>query len=159
MEVGVFGGRSLIPVALALRDCDGGFVTGLDPYTTAANIDGWGPGDVRAWVESVPFDAIRQRCEDLIDRLGLRRWCGILRTEAAMAAHQFGPVDLVHVDGNHAEESAVRDVRTWIPKLTTGGLLVLDDIDWESVRAAREVCHRRLKCAHRAPTWEAYRRE
>ncbi len=160
VEVGVFGGRSLIPVALGLRDCDGGFVTGIDPYTTAANVDGWGAGsDVREWVEHVPFEAIRRRCEGVIEVLGLRRWCAILRCEASRAAHQFGPVDLVHIDGNHAEASALRDVRTWLPKLTTGSVIVIDDTNWDTVQAAREVVARRCQRLHAAATWEAYRRE
>jgi hypothetical protein len=40
VEIGVFGGRSLVPQALALRENKQGVVYGIDPYTAAAATEG-----------------------------------------------------------------------------------------------------------------------
>ena len=40
VELGIFGGRSLLPQALQLRDNgDGGIIYGIDPWTKAAALD------------------------------------------------------------------------------------------------------------------------
>ena len=48
-------------------------------------------------------------------------------------------IDLLHVDGNHAEQ-ALRDVQRFAPSVPVGGILVLDDVAWQGghVRRAYE---------------------
>lgn len=39
-------------------------------------------------------------------------------------------IDLLHIDGNHTEQ-ALRDVDRYASNVIIGGMLVLDDLDWE----------------------------
>jgi predicted O-methyltransferase YrrM len=51
-----------------------------------------------------------------------------------------GPVDLLFIDGDHSYESVVTDLKTYLPKVKAGGLLIMHDWGWaEGVqRAVRE---------------------
>ena len=47
-------------------------------------------------------------------------------------------VDFLHIDGAHSEAQALADVTNWSELVTSGGMIVLDDIDWSGVRRADE---------------------
>jgi len=46
--------------------------------------------------------------------------------------------DLLHIDGSHAEPQALADVMNWLPLVAPGGIIILDDIGWETVAKARD---------------------
>src|SRR4051812_4885595 len=56
VEVGVYGGRSLLAVALALRECDGGYACGIDPYTRESATEAQTEPRSRDWWASEPRD-------------------------------------------------------------------------------------------------------
>jgi Methyltransferase domain len=37
-------------------------------------------------------------------------------------------IDLLHIDGHHTEEAARHDVESWLPKLRSGGILLMHDV-------------------------------
>jgi hypothetical protein len=45
-------------------------------------------------------------------------------------------VDVVYIDGNHQYQDVLSDLEIWAPKVSEGGLLLGDDFDRQSVRAA-----------------------
>jgi predicted O-methyltransferase YrrM len=48
-----------------------------------------------------------------------------------------GPVDLLFIDGDHSYEAVVTDLKTYLPKVKAGGLLILHDWGWaEGVQRA-----------------------
>jgi predicted O-methyltransferase YrrM len=55
---------------------------------------------------------------------------------AAATVFQDASVDFVFIDGCHASAAVLRDIDTWIPKITSGGTIAGDDYDWEEVRRA-----------------------
>jgi len=47
-------------------------------------------------------------------------------------------IDFLHIDGVHSEAQALADVTNWSELVVSGGMIVLDDIDWPGVRRADE---------------------
>ncbi len=47
-----------------------------------------------------------------------------------------GPLDYFHLDGCHSEWSSTTDVVLWVPKVKSGGIVVLDDYNWPSTQTA-----------------------
>jgi len=45
---------------------------------------------------------------------------------------------LVHIDGNHDTEFVLKDVLNYVPLVKKGGIILLDDISWDSVKPAME---------------------
>lgn len=139
VEIGVYAGRSLVALALACRHV-GGFAVGIDPWAQEANCDGWDKDDAnRDWWSRVDMEPFYAQAQASISIFGLREHCALLRTRAEPAAAVFaaGSVGLLHIDGNHSESAACRDVALYLPKLRPGGLLVFDDANWPSTMLAQ----------------------
>lgn len=146
VEVGVFGGRSLFPVALALEELGEGVVYGVDPWSPEASLAGTqDPANTAYWngkhwsYETVYSDCIRA----LID-MRLTATCNILRITSDQASKLFvdESVDMLHIDGNHSTEESLADLERWVPKVKPGGSIWFDDIAWESLKPAVSTLYR-----------------
>jgi hypothetical protein len=53
----------------------------------------------------------------------------VFRELSVDAVHRFknGELDFVYIDGDHSYESVIQDLRTFFPKVKTGGLIISDD--------------------------------
>lgn len=141
VEIGVWRGRSLLPMAATLDHLGRGEAVGIDPYRADAALqtDEHGYGDaLTRWAEDTDWDAVHAEVLGRIEALGLGRRCRLLRMTSEVAAERFpdASIDLLHVDGNHDRRAVERDLALYGPALRDGGLLVLDDISWSSVRDA-----------------------
>lgn len=160
VEDGVFGGRWLIAAAMALRERDSGYALGVDPYSRAAGMEGWElESEHSVWWSTVDLAAVRDRALKAIEELELQRWCGVVQSPIECVAESLHfDQSVIHLDGNHSEQAALRDVRLLVPKLGYGGFLIFDDVHWPSVQPARRELKQRLKLVYSADTWEAYQR-
>ena len=43
-------------------------------------------------------------------------------------------IDIIHIDGNHNEESVSKDIKNYFPLIKQGGIIMMDDSDWKGVR-------------------------
>jgi len=129
VEIGVFYGKSLLPVALAHQHIGKGGVIAIDPWMAEASIAGQvNPQDVEYWnrqhIHQTAYEAFRKK----VYELGLQNMVRIERKKS----DDFEPpadIGLLSVDGNHGEQ-AIRDVERYAPKVKRGGFLVADDIEW-----------------------------
>jgi hypothetical protein len=59
VEVGVFGGSSFIPLALALKEIGQGIAYGIDPWSAPASADGQlNPADLEYWSKQETHDVV-----------------------------------------------------------------------------------------------------
>lgn len=128
VEIGVFGGRSFIPMALAHKVVFHGTAIGIDPWTKEASVESQTtPGDMDYWAH-IDHEAVYQRFMALVHKYDLNPVVKILRGKS----EQFGPpphIDLLHIDGAHDDRS-VADVLRYAPAVSLGKLCVLDDLQW-----------------------------
>lgn len=162
VEIGVFGGRSLLSIALGVKHlARGGYALGIDPYTFDRHTEGVGSKPDIDWASRVDYEAVYQRALADIRSRGLGSHCGIVRAASEEVAGLVGTIDFLHLDGNHSVLASCRDVETWLPKLRPGGLLVVDDCTWGSVQAARTMiaplCEPPVE-PEAGCGWEAYRK-
>jgi predicted O-methyltransferase YrrM len=150
-EIGVYRGRSLLPIAAVLRATGGGAAVGIDPWSAdeALQYDDHAGGTdaARQWTRATDWEAIYQSVVDNIDRLGVAHIVELVRMPSSAAADLIpaGGLDLVHVDGNHDAEAVAQDVERYLPKLRPGGFLALDDTSWSSIRPTARVLEDRLE--------------
>lgn len=143
VELGVFGGRSFVPMVLALKEfVPTGFALGIDPWSVSAAIEGMDPHDaddqkhVKYW-SSVPLAAVQRRCSDVMEAHDLWGHAALIQARAEHIAPLITrPIDLLHIDGNHTPLASCRDVTLWAPLVRPGGLIVFDDINWPSTQEA-----------------------
>jgi len=159
VEIGVFGGASLIPQALALRDTDG-LIYGIDPWTRQSATEGELDPTDRAWWEREDLGKIYVGCMEAIGEEGLWPWVRILAcpSEVAVEAFRDETVDLLSVDGNNSEIVSFRDVRLYLPKVKRGSLIFFDDLDWKTTALAVSYLDRRCERVRDVGNCRIYRK-
>jgi hypothetical protein len=143
VEIGVYRGRSLMPQAIAHKVTTGGVAYGVDPYSreVAIEYDNLELADkIAEHNRETDWDALHQGVLELRETLGLQDHCTIVRRTSAEAAAEFARqgrrFGLVHIDGNHDTAYVMQDVELYLPLVTPGGFVVMDDISWDSVKPA-----------------------
>lgn len=131
-EIGVWGGASLIPIALALEQLGKGKVFGIDPWTPADAIEGMLEQANVDWWKGVSYEQPFRSCLAHIHGLGLTGYVEILRARSEDVVGKFADASLglIHFDGNHSKGVSLRNVTAYWPKLAPGAIAVLDDVNW-----------------------------
>jgi predicted O-methyltransferase YrrM len=134
VEIGVFGGKSLVPMALALNYTGSGKIYGIDPWSSQESAKGL-EGEHQEWWSALDHDSILASLWDEIQISALTNVIE-LRRMTSESCPPIAGIDIIHIDGNHSADSALFDVTKWVPLLKEGGLIIFDDLNWESTSAA-----------------------
>jgi hypothetical protein len=166
LEVGVYRGRFLLPVAVILRDLGRGPAIGIDPYSANEAVQAdlndvhATPELVAQWTSSLDWDGVYDDVLRTISEEGLDATCMILRRPSrdATTALADRSLDLVHIDGNHDISHVEEDIALCLPKLRHGGFLVMDDVSWSSVSSALAARAEELEllAVHQVPDVDDY---
>lgn len=139
VEIGVFGGKSVVPMAYALQYNRKGKIYGIDPWSSACSAEGM-DGVNFEWWSAVEHEKIYQRLQHQIDEFDLRDQIELIRATSE-ACPPIPNIDILHIDGNHSEKASYLDVTKWVPLVRSGGIIIFDDVNWETTRAATEWLH------------------
>ena len=128
-EIGVFAGRSFLPIAMAHKALGYGVAIGIEPFENAPSVAAYTGDNQEFWRANVDFTRIRTEFDRVIGELGLEQYVNIIQK----CSDEVEPMEtgLLHVDGLHTEQ-AIRDVQRFAPLVTVGGFCVLDDVDWSN---------------------------
>ncbi|MCB1118522.1 MAG: class I SAM-dependent methyltransferase [Chlamydiia bacterium] len=144
VEIGVFGGSSLIPMAFALQNNGFGKIYGIDPWSVGASIEGMDPVNANWW-SKVDHEKIYQGLLKKIEQYNLNKHIHLLRTTSE-ATPPIQNIDILHIDGNHSDTASYHDVNKWIPLVRPGGLIIFNDIHCHTTQRAvqwlDDNCHR-----------------
>lgn len=159
VELGVFGGRSLVALALALKELGRGKVYGVDPYTAAASLEGKNDPENDAWWSQLSYDEIHAAAVKAVEDLNLTSHAEIFRMRSQDAAARFERIDLLHQDSNHSEEVSCAEVDLYSKLLKPGGIWIMDDTDWQTTRKALgKLLGLGFEEVHRDQRWMIFRK-
>lgn len=159
VEIGVFGGRSLICQALALKELGRGKIYGIDPWKVEAALEGEGEANREWWSRNCDLHQIHKGAMETIWRLGLEEYAIIIRAKSQHCAMLFaGGIDLLGIDGNHSEIASTRDVKLYLPQVQEGGLVAFDDADWPTTQAALKLLDAQCDIIKDAGHYRIYRK-
>lgn len=128
VEIGVFGGKSLVPMAIALKRLGKGHAYGIDPW--CAEESAVGNSEVnREWWTNLNYSAILDKLLRNIKDLHLKKTVRLIKASSADCP-AIRNIDLLHIDGNHSEEVSFSDVMKWVPFVRERGIIVVDDVHW-----------------------------
>lgn len=162
IELGVFGGRGVIAMGLAVKHClaGRGIVHGIDPFTAAAALEGTSEKANQDWWGSLNYADILKSARDGITRFGLDGIASLklARSQDALGDYADQSIDVLHMDSNHAEEIANWEVANWTAKMKPGGFWVFDDTNWPSTKLAQtHLAERhRFTLLEQHDTWAVY---
>ena len=140
VELGVFGGKSLIPQAMALAANSRGIIVGVDPWCNKDAIEGWPDDENAKWWRSVDMHKIHQGYMEAVWGFGLKPYIVTIRGTSEQASLLIpSNIDILHIDSNHSEAASCADVNTYLPKVKVGGYVWMDDTNWPSTQKAVEI--------------------
>lgn len=129
VEIGVFGGSSFIPMAMAIKEIGQGLVYGIDPWDANASADGQiNPADQAYWSKQETHDVVYNDFMSRVQTLNLGPFINIQRATSDKAGVPNN-IQMLHIDGNHSDQ-AVKDVNRFAPKCISGALCFCDDLGW-----------------------------
>jgi Methyltransferase domain len=165
-EIGVYGGRSIFPVALAIAANQGRAVFAIDAWENSVATSTLENRPDYSWWDTVDLISIKNRfLREIISQnmISLIKIIELPSSEACRAvSKRLGrSIDFLHIDGAHSEAQAVTDSTEWSELVAPGGTIVLDDIDWPGVRRADDFLASRFDRIQEAQgegvTFAAYR--
>jgi GR25 family glycosyltransferase involved in LPS biosynthesis len=129
VEIGVFGGKSLIPMAYALKVLGKGKAYGVDPWDGKESIQGMMSPIDREWWGNLDHLEIMHGLVEKIKEFELQEYIYLIPNTSSKA-QSIEDIDILHIDGNHAEEICYHDVLKWVPLVKEGGWIIFNDIAW-----------------------------
>ncbi len=142
VEIGVFGGSSVLPVASALKFLGQGVIIGIDPWDKLECIKDFDPVQDKAhleWWGNVNLENIFISYFNMLKRYKLVDYCITMRTTSQKAASEIDSIDILYIDGNHSEINSTEDVTLYLPKVRSGGYIWLDDLLWPGTQKAKNL--------------------
>lgn len=130
VEIGVFGGRSMFPVAAALKFLGHGIVIGIDPWDKLECVKNFDPAEDEAhfkWWSTVNLNYVYYSYLNMLRRQDLSKFVVTLKMPSEKAAAEVGNIDILYLDGNHGRGGAMQDVVLFLPKVRQGGYIWLND--------------------------------
>lgn len=161
VELGVFGGRGLVAMSLALAEQKSGFACGIDPYSPGASLEGTNDPANDEWWKSLDYEAIARVAQLHLCRLGLIPYAQLIRllSREVVGFYEDDSIDVLHQDSNHSEEISTEEVTLWAPKLRRGGYWIFDDTDWSTTQKAQWMLEKAgFVQLEDNKTWKVYRK-
>lgn len=128
VEIGVWGGKSLIPMASILKYINGK-IYGIDPWESAASVQGIMHEGSRAFWTFVDHEDVMRKLIQYIEDFRLTEQVELIRA-TSLDAPIIENIDILHIDGNHSDETSYIDVTKWVPHVRKGGWIIFDDMNW-----------------------------
>lgn len=135
VEIGVFGGSSFIPQALAIKENGKGEIIGIDPWSTESALEEMQGKEHVDWWSKLDINYIYNHFIFNLEKFDVKSVSKVIRDKAENVYNTFEDesIDLLHIDGNHSELLAYKDATLYLPKVKTGGYIFFDDIYWSEV--------------------------
>jgi predicted O-methyltransferase YrrM len=137
VEIGVFGGRSLVPCAAALKHLGAGAVYGIEAWSPGIAVENPTSAANDDWWSTVDFARVKHDFYRFVADHDLTGQVRVIEAPSGRAAPLFDSIDFLHIDGSHSVVNAAEDVILYVRKVRPGGTVIFDDVNWQSTAPAR----------------------
>jgi Ca2+-binding EF-hand superfamily protein len=139
VEIGVYNGCFLLPITHMNNNT---LSYGIDPYESYIQND-IEDKNLYKVAASISTNAdflsnVYNRLINNIDKFKLN--VNILRNKSENVVNNFdnNSIDILNIDGSHDYEFVLKDLYLYSDKITTNGIIIIDDINWPSVKSAMD---------------------
>jgi predicted O-methyltransferase YrrM len=142
VELGVFGGRSLLAFALACKQNNNDSkVIGIDSWTVQASLEGTNDKENDIWWEKINYKDIQEYAEKIISKNHVNDIVELWKSKSVDVVDKFEDesIDILHQDSNHSEEITTNEVELYSTKIKQGGFWVFDDANWATTQKAQNL--------------------
>ena len=156
VELGVWGGRSLLPIAMKCK----GYVYGIDAWTADASLEGKNDVANDEWWSKMDYNKIYNYANTLMQQYHCDN-VKLLRMKSIEAVKFFEneSIDFLHQDSNHSEETSCMEVELYHSKVKRSGIWCFDDTDWPTTQKAQElIISKGYTEVYNAVSWKIFRK-
>ncbi len=145
VEIGVYRGKSLFSTSVAVKEF-GGQTFGIDPYLNECLKEKDISDDIKNLIDEkmalISFPEIYKDVMFLRDYFNMSDCVEIIRKTSAEALSdikkRIKSIGMLHIDGNHDYDFVKFNAENYCELVKDNGIIVFDDIDWQSVRIVYE---------------------
>lgn len=130
VEIGVYGGKSVLPVALELQRNQKGKIYGIDPWSNQEATVGYDNVNFDFW-NNINLEHYYNIFVNSITEFNLEKYVEIIRSTSDDAP-MIKNIDLLYIDGQHTIQ-ALKDAKKYATQIKIGGYCVVDDVNWGEV--------------------------
>ena len=153
VEIGIYGGRSIVPMAAALKENNSGHVFGIETWSGSAATSYRTNIANDFWWMNIDFGSIKRNFLEFILKHNLHETIKIIESPSDKCHTVFDRIDMLHIDGGHSAFGAAQDVINYASKVPSGGIIVYDDINWPSTSAGLELLRDTCRLLHTVPAF------
>lgn len=156
VELGVWGGRSLLPMCFMTKN----IVIGIDAWSKNSALEGENSNSNNNWWLTVDYDKMFEYTKDLLTKYKCYN-SRIIRANSNEVHNFFQDesIDFLHQDSNHSETISCQEVELYNKKVKKNGIWVFDDTDWETTKKAQKLLEQYgYKEIYDSGSWKIYRR-
>lgn len=142
VELGVFGGKSLIPIALAHKEINNGICIGIDPWCAQSSTESYDPNDPNyQWWDKVNYNYIFDSFINSLIKYQVNNIVTYYRKKSNEVINLFEneSIDILHQDGNHSETISTEEIELYNTKIKPNGFWIMDDTDWPTTSKAQDL--------------------
>lgn len=128
VEIGAYQGASTFPILAALRFNKRGRAYVVDAWSNTAVIQGLPQTDPNTiWWKNTNLDDAKKNFYKMISSRSFSPFAVVLEMTSEHAVKQIPNIDFLHLDGNCSEIGALQDSQRYMPKVVSGGYIVLSN--------------------------------
>ena len=146
VEIGVYHGKSLVCQALALKENSYGKICAIDPWNKKDAIEFVKEERQLKWWDEQDLNSVYESFLKSIKQNEVENYITIYKSKSSDCVDMIDKIDILHIDGNHEEESSYRYVELYVPKVKKGGYIWFDDANWYQTQKALNLIESEFNC-------------
>ena len=130
VEIGAFTGSSVLPVAAVLKHLNSGKIFAIDAWSNTVAVQYLANEDPnKQWWSQVDMRSAFKGFQEVKQKWSLGNFCKEIPKPSELAIYDIpGEIDFLNLDGDYSETGSLRDVELYLPKVKSGGYVLLSNL-------------------------------
>ncbi len=157
IELGVWGGRSLLPMCFMTKNR----VIGIDAWSKDSALEGENSEVNDEWWSKINYEKMFSYTKELLTKYKCNN-SRLIRAKSNEVHNNFKDesIDFLHQDSNHSEIISCQEVELYHKKVKKNGIWVFDDTNWDTTQKAQKLLESYgYKEIYDSGSWKIYKRE
>jgi len=129
VEIGACMGASILPVAATLKHLNSGKIFAIDAWSNLEAIKYLADDDPnKQWWAHLDMNSVHAQYQALVKRWSLENVCTEVFGPSTQAINNIpAEIDFLHLDGDYSERGSLEDAELYLPKVKSGGYILLSN--------------------------------
>ena len=142
VELGVFSGKSLLPIALMSKKLNNNSkVIGVDAWSIEPSIEGMCNKQDKDWWTSVNYTHMFDYTFNLLKENNVNDIVELWKNKSSLVSDKFteNSIDILHKDSNKSEKVSCEEVELYWNKVKEGGYWIFNDTNFDTTQRAQDL--------------------